>query len=100
MENNKNRITDTYIDKDRSLILKEKRIVWCDIDENGYINNRLKKGPTVYIFKIAADKIRYYVGSSVNMPSRMSKHRSGVVNYKDNCRSASPIFFDSILKYG
>lgn len=101
MENNKSIIGDNiYIDKDRSFILKEK-IVWYDIDENGYINKHLKKEPAVYIFKIVADQTRYYVGSSVNMPSRISKHRSGVVNYNKGKRtSASPMFYDSILKHG
>lgn len=77
------------------------KITWLNLNKEGYINEFLKKGPVIYIFKIAINKTHYYVGSSINISSRLSTHRSRVIGWsKGNRSSASPIFYNHILKYG
>jgi hypothetical protein len=73
-------------------------ILWYDIDEGGYIKGYLNKQAAVYIFAITSNEARSYVGSSVNLRSRLSTHRSCIIN-KHN-KDALSIFYNSVRKYG
>lgn len=75
------------------------KIIWYNINRNGYVNNCLKNKPAVYIFmKISylGSKEAYYIGSTAQLVSRINRHRSCV----NNKRIESPIFYNSVLKYG
>lgn len=79
------------------------KITWYDINENGYIKEYLKKQSVLYIYRVISsnNKTRYYVGSSINILNRLSDDRSRVIRWsKSNCSSGSPIFYNSVLKYG
>jgi hypothetical protein len=79
------------------------KIIWYNINEKGYINKSLKNQAAIYIYmKKSGDKVSYYVGSSIRLPSRMSSHRSAVISRsrnKGNCKNGSPKFYNSVLKY-
>ncbi|UQC91696.1 GIY-YIG endonuclease (mitochondrion) [Colletotrichum lupini] len=78
-------------------------MVWYDIDEKGYVNKTLDYEPAIYIYKrdcANKDKTFIYIGSSVQLASRVSSHRSRVLNWQKNKSSGSPIFYSHILKYG
>ena len=78
-------------------------ITWYDINENGYVKDCFFKQSVVYIYKVISsnNKTRYYVGSSINISNRLSDHRSRVIRWsKDNSKGGSPIFYNSVLKYG
>lgn len=73
-------------------------ISWYDIDKDGYIKGCLNKQAAVYIFRLRSNETRYYVGSSINIRSRLSSHRSCIIN-KYN-KDALSIFYNSVRKYG
>lgn len=79
------------------------KTIWYNINEKGYINKSLKNQAAIYIYmKKSGDKVSYYVGSSIRLPSRMSSHRSAVISRsrnKGNCKNGSPKFYNSVLKY-
>lgn len=59
------------------------KITWYDIDKKGYIDKSLKYEAAVYIYmKIPYldSKTCYYVGSTVQLASRISSHRSLIIN--------------------
>jgi len=60
------------------------------------------KQTVIYIYmKTSNETPRYYVGSSNNLANRISSHRSRVIRWsKGNYNNASPIFYNSVLKYG
>ena len=64
--------------KDNRFFLK--KIIWYDIDERGYIKVPLKNQAAVYVYMKTGNKIQFYVGSSVGLASRISSHRSRVIN--------------------
>ena len=75
------------------------KIIWYDIDRDGYVANYLKNKPAVYIFmktSYLGSKEAYYVGSTAQLVSRINRHRSCV----NNKRIESPIFYNSVIKYG
>jgi len=75
-------------------------IFWYDINVGGYIKGYIDKQAAVYIyiFKRTSNETHYYVGSSVNLRSRLSTHRSCIINeYNKNALS---IFYNSVRKYG
>ena len=75
-----------------------KNIFWYDINEGGYIKGCLNKQGAVYIYKRTSNETRYYVGSSINLRSRLSTHRSRVISEYN--KDASSIFYNSVRKYG
>jgi group I intron endonuclease len=84
--------------KDNELLLE--KIIWYDIDESGYIKDSLKNKPAIYIYKKSCGNTRFYVGSSMQLATRISSHRCSVINwgvYKDR---GCPILYKSVLKYG
>ncbi len=91
MNNNNN-----YINKDNLSFVNN--VFWFDIDEGGYIKGRLNKEAVVYIFRRTSNETRYYVGSSINLTSRLSTHRSRVINECN--KDALSIFYSSVRKYG
>lgn len=75
------------------------KIIWYDIDKDGFINKPLKYVPAVYIYmKITPkdSKPCYYVGSTIQLTRRISAHRCRI----NNNNTDSPIFYRSVLKYG
>ncbi len=87
--------------KDNISLLSE--IIWYDIDKNGYINKSLKNQTAVYIYmKIRHfdSKACYYVGSTNQLASRISSHRSLVINWDKHKKKGSSIFYISIRKHG
>lgn len=72
-------------------------ILWYDIDESDYIKGCLNKQAAVYIFMKTSNKTQYYVGSSINLASRLRTHRSHIIN-KHN-KDALSIFYNSVRKY-
>jgi hypothetical protein len=83
-----------------NLSLKNK-ILWLDISERGYIKECFNKQAAIYIYMRTYSETRYYVGSTNNLASRLSSHRSRFNSYNDGyLKSACPIFYNSVRKYG
>jgi group I intron endonuclease len=81
-------------------ISKIEKILLYDIDENGYIKGCLINKAAIYIY-LRKDDGSLYVGSSIQVANRLSSHRSRVITWgKDNYKNGSPIFYNSVLKYG
>lgn len=76
-----------------------------NIDKGGNINKPLINKTAIYIYmcsSISHSNPKYYVGSTIKLKTRISSHRSFMVNwdkYKEN-GSGSPVFYRSVLKYG
>jgi hypothetical protein len=80
--------------KDNSSTLN--MIKWHGINERGYLKGFKKNLAAVYIYKKVCNKIRYYVGSTIQLASRISSHRSSRLYENNSC----PLFYKSIRKYG
>lgn len=75
-------------------------ILWLDISEKGYIKKCFNK-PAIYIYMRTCSETRYYVGSTINLASRLSSHRSRFNSYiNGDLKHACPIFYNSVRKYG
>jgi len=56
-----------------------KNITWHNIDKYGYIDEKFSNITAIYIY-ISKNKNFSYIGSTVNLPARISSHRSRVSN--------------------
>jgi len=75
--------------------------LWHNIDKNGNINSWLKNDAAVYIYKITCNETYYYIGSSVQLTSRLSSQRSCITSWANgDYKNGSPKFYNSVLKYG
>ena len=84
--------------KDNTKLLS--KVIWYDIDEKGYTNKPLKNKEAVYIFMEICDEKRCYIGSSLQLVNRLTSHRSSIINLGKTNSNGSPIFYNSVLKYG
>jgi hypothetical protein len=90
------KITIKYMNKTmKNNMSLQNKITWYNIDEKGYINKSLINQGAVYIYmKIPSldKKASYYVGSSVQLASRISSHRSLIIHWDNYKKIGSPIF--------
>lgn len=87
--------------KDNTFILS--KIIWYDIDKDGYINKPLNYEAVVYVYMkipLKDGKASYYVGSTVKMASRICSHRSHITYLGKYKNTGSPIFYRSVKKHG
>jgi len=76
------------------------KISWHSIDENGYINIYLKNKEAIYIYMEIGDEKRCYIGSSLQLVNRLTSHRYSTRNLGQINSNGSPVFYNSVLKYG
>jgi group I intron endonuclease len=76
------------------------KISLYSIDENGYISKCLKNKEAVYIIMEICDEKRCYIGSSLQLVNRLTSHRSSIRNLGKTNSNGSPMFYNSVLKYG
>ena len=88
--------------KDNTSLLS--KVIWYDIDKDGYINNPLNYEAAVYIYMKKTpfnnEACYYYVGSTAELARRISSHRSYVINWNKYKNRGSSIFYRSVLKHG
>ena len=84
-----------------NLLIKNK-ILWYDINENGYINGCLNNKPAVYVYKGIYGEEPCYVGASTRLTNRLTSHRSRINNWNKDYynNNGSLIFYNSVLKHG
>lgn len=70
-------MNNNYTNKD--ILSLVNNIFLYDIKEGGYIKGCLNKQAAVYIFRRTSNETRYYVGSSINLRSHLSTHRSCII---------------------
>jgi group I intron endonuclease len=77
------------------------KIVWYDINEDGYITKPLKNQAVIYIY-MNINNLDCYVGSTTNLAARVSSHKSCILNWNkyEKKIKGSTILYESILNYG
>jgi hypothetical protein len=80
------------------------KTVWYDINEEGNINKSLTSQAAVHIYKnnsITLKNPRYYIGSIINLKTRISSYRYYILNWNKckNKGSGSSKFYRSVLKH-
>lgn len=88
-------------DKDNN-ISALKQITWYDINKDGHIEGLLENKAAIYVFMKIRSETRYYVGSSIKLNKRLRDHRYSVIYWSSDKKnkSGSPIFYNSVIKYG
>lgn len=99
----KNFSTQVTSNDDISLINKNNKIVWHNINKHGCLQNSsdiIKNQAGVYIYQKTLGETRYYIGSSIKLLDRINGHKYYVASWSKKNYKGSPKFYYSVLKYG
>lgn len=78
----------------------KKKIIWYNINKEGYIDKPLENKPAIYIYmknSLSNKEFDSYIGSTINLSARISSHRCQINNYKYTNKRT--LFYESIIKH-
>jgi len=80
------------------------KIIWYNINKEGYINKHLENKPAIYIYmknSLSNNEFNCYIGSTINLSARISSHRCQINNFNNyKYTNKRTLFYELIIKHG